>query len=304
MSGLQDCSKYDIMLSARLDGALNRKDARELEKHLAECAECRQYLRLLETVKEGLREDLPDPPEALREGIMYKIGLEKQRKLHFGAFGRWTAIAAVLCVVIFGVVKLSGSGVMKAAAPEAAPAAYRNGADEAEARGAADAADEGNAGLLDSKLAAPAVETLFSALPAAASPDSADETAEAPAAAAPTAGSSLGGAAKAPAENSAAPEPGSDSVYRVGSLPGYDLARAALDSGNYWGVCLFYGSLPEDVSTRLWQTRIPEDGEKERWQLSAEELQVLEKSTEWNEFYYGDLNADQGLVLVIAGEEE
>ena len=41
-----------------------------------------------------------------------------------------------------------------------------------------------------------------------------------------------------------------------------------------------------------------------RWQLSAEELQVLEKSTEWNEFYYGDLNADQGLVLVIADEEE
>ena len=53
---MQDCSKYDIMLSARLDGTLNKKDARELEKHLAECAECRKYLQLLETVKDGLRE--------------------------------------------------------------------------------------------------------------------------------------------------------------------------------------------------------------------------------------------------------
>ena len=289
MSGLQDCSKYDIMISARVDGTLNKKDARELDQHLDTCADCRKYLQLLETIRDGLREDLPDPPETLREGIMYKIGLEKHRKLHFGAMGRWTAIAAVLCVVIFGVVKLTGSGVMKASAPEAAaPAALSNAA--------------GGAAMADTAEAP--MEVLTSLKSPAAAP------AEAPAPAPePAADSGCFHEAEEKAANESAADkndslsaPGS--VYRAASLPGYDAARAALDGGEYWGVCVFYDALPEGLLTAQWQTKIPEDGELERWQLSAEELQTLQDETEWDEFYFGEPEAAYGLVLVVAGEEE
>ena len=124
----------------------------------------------------------------------------------------------------------------------------------------------------------------------------------APAAAGGTNGTDLSYDGIPTVENAYAPEPGS--VYQAASLPGYDAARAALDGGDYWGVCVFYDSLPEGVAAGKWQTQFPEDGELERWLISAEELQALENGTEWNEFYFGDLDAAQGLVIVIAGEEE
>ena len=296
---MQDCSKYDIMISASLDGALNRKDAKELEKHLAACADCRKYKQLLEMVRDGLQEDLPDPPETLREGVMYKVGLEKHRKLHFGALGRWTAIAAVLCIVIFGVVKLNGSGVMKTAAPEAAPASFADnggatyGVMSMDAREEEDSAQNGL--LLDeSKVAVKAPD----AIPA--------EVPEPTVAAA--GGSGASGEDRAsndvPTTENAPEEPMPGSVYMADSLPGYQRARAAMDGGDYWGVFVFYGDLPEGLDTSRWQTKIPEDGEKARWLLSAEELENLEGGAAWDEFYYGDRDAGQGLVIVIAGEEE
>ncbi len=291
MSGLQDCSKYDMMISERVDGTLNKKDARALDRHLAECAECRKYLQLLETVKEGLREELPDPPDALREGIMYKIGLEKGRKKHFGAFGRWTAIAAVLCVVIFGAVKLNGSGVMKSAAPEAASPASASGAGGTVYRDSAEdgAEPEPAAPEKYEVLTAAAPSPTLSAQFAGGSGGETPRDPEAPA---------------APAENGAWAEGEFDSVYRAYSLPGYDRARAALDSGDYWGVCLFYDRLPEEVSAASWQEAASGEGELQRWELTVGELQALEKDAEWNEFYYGDLTADRGLVIMIAHEEE
>ncbi len=289
---MQDCAKYDIMLNDRVDGTLSRKDAKELDKHLAVCADCRKYLQLLEDIRDGLHEDLPDPPEALREGIMYKIGLEKRRKFQFGAMGRWTAIAAVLCIVVFGVVKLNGSGVMgsKASAPEAAaPAAYSVGG-MAEAENAVQDADVDGNWLMESKLG-------VAAMPAPT---------EAPAQENSTVVKTGGSAAMEDrAEAPAASEGDSfGTVYDVLSLQGYDRARAALDSGSYWGVCVFYDRLPEGVPADSWEAEKAGDGELERWQLSAEELRVLENSSDWNEFYYGDLNAGRGLVIVIAGEEE
>ena len=293
MSGLQDCAKYDIMLNARVDGTLNKKDEKELDKHLASCADCRKYLQLLEDIRDGLQEELPEPPASLREGIMYKIGLEKHRKLHFGAMGRWTAIAAVLCIVVFGVVKLTGSGVMgaSAAAPKAAaPALYAADGEAVEYAVRAEAEEDG--------LAAESKRAVLSGLTGPT---------EAPAPEpAPAAGGSMdyGDQAADGIPGTAANGVESGSVYLADSLRGYDFARAALDSGDYWGVCVFYGALPEGLGTGEWQTKTPEEGEKERWLLSQEALQALEKGAAWDEFYYGDLSSGQGLVIVIAGEEE
>ena len=289
---MQDCAKYDIMLNARVDGTLNKKDAKELDKHLESCADCRKYLQLLEDIRDGLHEELPDPPEALREGIMYKIGLEKHRKLHFGAMGRWTAIAAVLCIAILGVVKLTGSGVMgaSAAAPKAAaPALYSDYESAVMDNSAAEKAEE-NGMFAESKLAVPTAMIGPTEAPAPA----------------PAAAGGMNGADRASDEGAGADgfAPESGSIYLADSLRGYDFARAALDSGDYWGVCVFYGALPEELGTGSWQTKIPEDGEKERWLLSQDAMQTLEKGAAWDEFYYGDLSSGQGLVIVIAGEEE
>ena len=266
----------------------------ELDKHLASCADCRKYLQLLEDIRDGLQEELPDPPDSLREGIMYKIGLEKHRKLHFGAMGRWTAIAAVLCIVVFGVVKLTGSGVMgssAAAAPKAA-APELNSAGGVAVEYAVRAEAEEDSLPAESKLAAPSSLTGPTEAPAPEPAPAADESLD------------YGDRAADGMPGTAANGAESGSVYLADSLRGYDFARAALGSGDYWGVCVFYGALPEELGTGDWQTIIPEKGEKERWLLSQEALQALEKGTEWDEFYYGDLSSGQGLVIVIAGEEE
>ena len=289
---MQDCAKYDIMLNARVDGTLNKKDAKELDKHLASCADCRKYLQLLEDIRDGLQEELPEPPASLREGIMYKIGLEKHRKLHFGAMGRWTAIAAVLCIVVFGVVKLTGSGVMGASAAPKAAAPALNSAGGAAVEYAVRAEAEEDSLQAESKRAVLSSLTGPTEAPA---PEPA-----------PAAGGSMDYGDRAADEmpGTAANGAESGSVYLADSLRGYDFARAALDGGDYWGVCVFYGALPEGLGTGDWQTKTPEDGEKERWQLSQKALQALEKGAAWDEFYYGDLSSGQGLVIVIAGEEE
>lgn len=309
MSGLRDCSEYDIMLSARLDGELSEDEERELEEHLASCPECRKYLRLLETVRDGLQEDLPAPPETLAQGVMYKVGLEKKRgRLVYGAFGRWTAIAAVICIVIFGAVKLKESGLQKSMTE--APAAMTEGHTLRSTGGSADGVM--NAAAAPEDAAVPQADAADVAL-AVKTEGSLEEAKHpvpaatgmpmpAPSLAAEAPGSAAGDVGTLPqAENEMLDE---GSVYRSGSLPGYDVGRAALGDGDYRSVCIFYGALPETVDTEKWLTERPGEGELNRWLVSAEELRSLETEGGWNEFYYGDLTSGQGLVIVIAGEEE
>lgn len=284
------------MISARLDGELSPEEARELEEHLASCEDCRRYLRLLETVREGLGEEkLPAAPETLKSGIMYKIGLEKKRsRLLFGAFGRWTAIAAVICIAVFGVAKLGGFG--GSAAKPAAAEKYTAYNDTVLSGGADSAAEEI---LGESKLAVPASlgapapnSTLEMGAPASAAEkneavyeselrDEADE---------------------AVPEAAGVEEP--TSVYMTSSLAGYDIGRSALGDGDYSAVCIFYDELPEDCDTARWQAQRPGEGELERWLVTAKELKVLEAEQAWDEYYFGDLSSGQGLVVVIAVEEE
>lgn len=305
---MRDCSEYDIMLSARLDGELSEDEERELEEHLASCPECRKYLRLLETVRDGLKEDLPAPPETLAQGIMYKVGLEKKRgRLLYGAFGRWTAMAAVICIVIFGAVKLKESGLQKNMTE--APAVMTEGYTLRNAGGSADGVKDAAAPPQAAEPQADAAEVTQAVkaegfledvkhpVPAATGMPM-----PAPSLAAEAPGSAAG-------ENGTLPQAESEmwdeySVYRAGSLPGYDVGRAALGDGDYRSVCIFYGALPETVDTEKWLTERPGEGELNRWLVSAEELRSLETEGGWNEFYYGDLTSGQGLVIVIAGEEE
>ncbi len=46
-----NCEEYEILLSARLDGALTPEETARLEAHLAQCPQCRQLAQELETLQ-------------------------------------------------------------------------------------------------------------------------------------------------------------------------------------------------------------------------------------------------------------
>ena len=314
---MQDCSKYNTMLSAYLDGELHGKEAKELEKHLRTCEECQKYLALLKSVKEGLREELPPAPETLRQGIAYKLELEKKRqKLYFGAFGRWTAIAAVLCLVVFGVVRLTGSGVSRTS--QAAPAAVKGGSTGgslAPAESAHDAAavqDGVRTNALESKTTAAGGAVLPPAAPVPAAGSAVSDSFAEEAAAAEEGGGGIAyaasgampdaAAANAPAEQPDPEEPASP--YLTDSLRGSDAGLSAMGEGEFFGVIVFYDALPEGVSQKEWAMQTPREGEKARWLVPAEDLEGLLEAGICDEVYFGDRMAGQGLVLLVASEEE
>lgn len=290
------------MISARLDGELSPEEARELEEHLASCEDCRRYLRLLETVREGLgKEQLPAAPETLKSGIMYKIGLEKKRsRLLFGAFGRWTAIAAVICIAVFGVAKLGGFG--GSAAPQSAERMETNAAYDSAMLTTGSGANAPMEILGESKLAAPASASGSVAPQMDLAVGLPNGSGTAPMEA-ETRNDALD--MEYAVEESAEAEPEAPaSVYMTSSLAGYDIGRSALGDGDYSAVCIFYDELPEDCDTARWQAQRPGEGELERWLVTAKELKVLEAEQAWDEYYFGDLSSGQGLVVVIAVEEE
>lgn len=294
---MRDHEEYEVLLSAMLDGELSEEEAAEVREHLAACGECSRYLEQLRAIREALREDRPEAPKALREGIQYKLGLEKRRRgLRFGAFGRWTAIAAVLCIAVFGVVRLGGSGVSRAdsAAPAAGGLSMKANsalAETAEAERSGTGASAGTAAEPEAPPQMPAeAENGFAYIDMAAAGDVREE--EAPAEAAVC--------TEADSAEKAAPA----SVYSALSLPGGDAARNALAAGDWCGVCVFYDALPEGLPADSWEPGEPAAGEKERWLLSAEDLRELRENAACDEIYFGDLSAGQGLVITVAGQEE
>lgn len=115
---MADCEKYNTMISAGLDGQLSIEEKAELGEHLKSCAECRSYSELMERMKSALGDFSAEPPAKLAEGIMYKAELASSRR-RFGriAWGRYTAIAAILCVAMLGAARLAP--ILKGGAKEA-----------------------------------------------------------------------------------------------------------------------------------------------------------------------------------------
>ena len=127
---MADCEKYNTMISAAVDGELGIEEKLELSEHLKTCAECRSYMELMERMRSALAEGAAEPPSKLADGIMYKVELaSSRRRFRRGTWGRYTAIAAVLCLAVLGAARLApvlkGSG---AAAPRENDAAAKGDA--------------------------------------------------------------------------------------------------------------------------------------------------------------------------------
>jgi predicted anti-sigma-YlaC factor YlaD len=58
------CDKYQKMISDRLDGELSRRKGKRLDRHLAACPLCRDYLKSLEIIQgEVLKADKVNFPQ-------------------------------------------------------------------------------------------------------------------------------------------------------------------------------------------------------------------------------------------------
>lgn len=107
-----DCSKFEELCSAYLDGALPENELLDLLAHLEECERCAAYLDALKTIRKGL-DALPcEMPEELHEKIMEKVVAEaasttvqyRQPKHHIPVFTMVAAAAAAVVLVVSGTV--------------------------------------------------------------------------------------------------------------------------------------------------------------------------------------------------------
>ena len=111
------CSQAQKLVSEYVDGSLDKRQAAELEKHLASCEDCREVLKDLQGIVREAREmKMVIPPDTawqkisgalagprLEEPVRERAGLELPVRAFF-AFRRplWTAAAAALLVVVVG----------------------------------------------------------------------------------------------------------------------------------------------------------------------------------------------------------
>lgn len=303
---MQDCSRYDEMLSALVDDELSEEEARELDAHLANCAECRSYLRLLQTMHEGLGQALPDPPEMLRKGVMYKVGLEKKRR--FGAFGRWAVSAAVFCVALLGVIKLTGNDLksMRSVTANAAKSVASTVADAA-----ADGFDyiRENDIAANEASAADGIMTYAVAAPGAEAPWPQPEYY---AANTMTNGAGMQASLKQHSEDSDAAdaEPAEaeesreiTSIYNAENLRGYDAGMEVINGATaYSSVGILY-ELPEGLPGRKWK-ELPAPAGQRRWLVKKDIMDELAADNVFDELYFGDLLADSGLIIELIDEED
>ena len=313
---MQDCSRYDELLNALVDGELNEAEMRRLDAHLATCADCRKYLRVLETIHEELAQELPEPPETLRKGIMYKISVEKKRR--FGAFGRWAVSAAVFCIALLGVIKLTGNNLksMSGVVAETAKSAAATMADAAaegfdyirEHDSAADEASAADTMMTYAVSVAPGAEAPWP------QPNGVDDSAMAN-------GAVSGASAEedsevkspAPTESNEANGDNAEfsddlrgeaiaSIYDAANLPGYDAGMEALNGETaYSGVGILY-ALPEGMPGKKWK-ELPAPTGQRRWLVKKSIMDELAAENVFDELYFGDLLADSGLIIQLTDKE-
>lgn len=128
------CERYELMISALLDGELDEREKTELSAHIAGCGRCTALAAAFAASSGALAEGLEEPPADLRGAIMEKVEAAAKVKRSQTRFMRLRPIiAAAACVAVVVVTLLAanrglhnamdttagGSAESYAAAPEA-----------------------------------------------------------------------------------------------------------------------------------------------------------------------------------------
>lgn len=139
---MADCVKNREWISVLLDGELSGDDERALRAHLEACAACRRVFEAYQAVSETLSEDLAEPPEQLKYGVMLRIAAAeetKKRNRRLYRPMRIAALAACTALILYAGYRLDLRNKLHADVSTQA-AAFAGGAAEAASReGAADA---------------------------------------------------------------------------------------------------------------------------------------------------------------------
>lgn len=294
-------------ISASLDGELTPEEELALQEHLAECEDCRAASALIRSMAKVMREDTVRPPEKLAEGTRYLFEQEKKNRGFNLKRWRFTAIAAVICLALFGLVKLApwSAGGSAAAVPmtarsvqedfdskkpTAAPALMQNGM-KSVTSGAADAAE-----VPEAEEPAPEPET---DLRGQAAQNAAAEPAPAEAAGS---GETVENILPGAVWDSMMDYPGG--AYSAESLPGYDIYSQLEGAENYYSVCFTYGEVPETIRSNGECTPLNAPEGQERWLVPLSVCVNEGLLEQFSEIYYGDLLSQQGLVIGILDMEE
>lgn len=120
---MRECKKYQDMISCAIDGELSANERRALSHHLEQCPDCRSVYAQMQQLTTSLQQSAVEPPTALLEGVMQRIGsaAPEAKKPGKKNYSRYLSAAACLALVLFiGYAALhSGFGASKdAAAPE------------------------------------------------------------------------------------------------------------------------------------------------------------------------------------------
>lgn len=105
---MSDCERNRELISLMLDGELTAEQEAGLRTHIASCDECRRVYEAFQVLSEAVSEDLSEPPEMLAKGVMFKI--RNQKKHRKFVYGKFTAIAACLAVLLFSAAKFGFLG--------------------------------------------------------------------------------------------------------------------------------------------------------------------------------------------------
>ncbi len=99
------CEEYLEWISRQIDGDLTPEEQTQLQRHLAECAACREILAAYQAISDGVALLEAEPPEELVENVMSCIErptgiMRKKNRFAFGGGIAITAAAAVLALAV------------------------------------------------------------------------------------------------------------------------------------------------------------------------------------------------------------
>lgn len=170
---MMSCLEAQELISRLLDEDLSAEEQRELERHIASCPDCKATYDAFSSLSRAIREDLEEPPAALRETVMAKLRRDairrRQPPKRVRSFLALAACAALVILAATNLPRMGASAPMLAASKEPQEAALT------ESAAAAVTEEDVSA---DSALFAARTDTALGAAPAAAPP--ADAPAEAP----------------------------------------------------------------------------------------------------------------------------
>ena len=110
------CERYEIMISAMLDGELDEREKAELSAHIAGCERCAALAAAFAAASGALAEGLEEPPAGLHGAIMEKVEAAAKVKRSQTRFMRLRPIiAAAACVAVVAVTLLAANRGLRVA---------------------------------------------------------------------------------------------------------------------------------------------------------------------------------------------